>query len=466
MLTSVSRTKAWPQKGKTLILSKFNSMMTQVYRENAVTMSPHIQISYHDTIIDSLEQMKTEMNDTKMENFSVHFEKYANRESLGNDDESDESKIDPEELSSKLLNDLENHLQSEIENMQKSIQMFMQNLRIRKDVIKKTLTQLNNWDKDIPYVSLGMFVKNYLYYLCTIVPAYIIDGNEVVEHKYPLLMDHDAIHLKGVLQKKYDYLIEFKNDALLTPFMRKASVDLRKMYRFLSKYHGFFPSDRESLYRRYFLFCLHFIFYYFITLTEDDNVLDDIFKHVQNEEEKQEADENDLEEIEYQAADRGSIQIRINKFIQKLLDTQEYFNRDKKSLFTNYGEIRDNVERLEDAEKKRMMQRFEQISEHRTRRAEQTLKQLHLGEYYVDPKVIKKYGARRDKMLDTEDVTEDDFLFRDFDEENEIDVNPNEDNNREMDDIFGEDSDEDIGFLGRYDEDDAYDIAENAQDRM
>lgn len=157
--------------------------------------------------------------------------------------------------------------------------------------------------------------------------------------------------------------------------------------------------------------------------------------------------------------------MKVSSFIQKLLDKKEVFHRDKKSVLTTYSEIRNNVDRLEDAEKKRIMKRFEQITEHRTRRAEYTLKQYHLGEYFVNQNVIKTYGQKRDKMLNTEDVTEDDFLFRDDDvaEDKEYQYHADKD---EAFDIFGADTDDDdaeeeVGFLGKNDEEDDYDMAEN-----
>jgi len=460
------------EQGKGMNVSKFNSLMTQLYKQHLVQLHKPIQISYHDTIIDLLAKLKEGIGgDDKNESFAKHFESYANRESVGEEEDSHGEKTDPETLSRTLLDNLENFLQTEIENMQKKIRDFMLTLRIRRDVIDRLLKQLNEWEEGMSYTVFGNFVKNYIYYLCNILPSYITTGNKILKYKYKLLLKQDSDSLANTLERKYDYLEEFKNDELLAPFMVHAAEGLRKMYKFLSKFHGFFPEKRDSLYGRYFLFSLHFIFYYFITLTEDDRVLNKIFNHVKAKEAKEfEEDQNDGfvdqlldDEDEIQSADRGAVQLKVSSFIQKLLDKKEVFNRDKKSFLTTYREIRNNVDRLEEAEKKRIMKRFEQITEHRTRRAEHTLKQYHLGEYFVNQHVIKTYGEKRDKMLNTEDVTEDDFLFRDdaVENENEYEYNNN--------DIFGADTDDDeldaeenVVFLERDDEEDYYDMAENA----
>jgi len=461
------------EQGKGMNMSKFNSLMTQLYKQHLVNLPITIQISYHDTIIDLMTKLKEGFSgDNKNESFAKLFESYANRESIGEEADSQEKKTDPETLSQTLLDNLENFLQTEIENMQKKIREFMRNLRIRNDVIDRLLKQLNDWDDGMSYAVFGSFVKNYIYYLCNILPSYITTGNKILKCKYKLLMKQDFESLSNTLEKKYDYLEEFKNDELLTPFMVHAAEGLRKMYKFLSKFHGFFPDNRERLYGRYFIFSLHFIFYYFITLTEDEHVLKKIFHHVMIKEAK-EGNQNDAfdetdfftDRDEIQSADRGAVQLKVSSFIQKLLNKKEVFNRDKNSVLTTYAEIRNNVDRLEDAEKKRIMKRFEQISEHRTRRAEYTIKKYHLGDYFVDQNVIKTYGNKRDKMLNTEDVTEDDFLFRE-DSAEDKDYHYNLDK-EEMQTIFGADTDDDIeaeeevGFLENNDEEDNYDMAEN-----
>ena len=469
------------EQGKGMNISKFNSLMIQLYRQHLVPLSKTIQISYHDTIIDLLSQLKEGFSgEAKNEAFVKHFESYANRESVGEEADSTEVKTTPETLSQTLLDNLENFLQTEIDNMQKKIREFMHTLRIRRDVIDRLLKQLNEWEEGMSYTVFGNFVKNYIYYLCNILPSYITTGNKILKCKYKLLMKQDFDNLSNTLEKKYNYLEEFKNDELLTPLMIHAAEGLRKMYKFLSKFHGFFPENRDRLYGRYFLFSLHFIFYYFITLTENDHVLTKIFNHVKTKEAKEfEENQNDglFDDLidsndndngdGIQSADIGAVQLKMCAFIQKLLEKKEVFNRDKKSFLTTYAEIRNNVDRLEEAEKKRIMKRFEQITEHRTRRAEHTLKKYHLGDYFVDQNVIKTYGNKRDKMLNTEDVTEDDFLYRDdaIEEDNEYQYNNDKD---ESLDIFGADTDDDdvdaeenVKFLENNDEEDYYDMAEN-----
>ena len=72
----------------------------------------------------------------------------------------------------------------------------------------------------------------------------------------------------------------------------------------------------------------------------------------------------------------------------------------------------------------------------------------------------------------TEDITEDDFLFMDETSNEEMEIlksieelrENNSDNEDDEDEMFS--NEEEMEFLGNYAEDDAYDIAENALDRL
>ena len=141
-----------------------------------------------------------------------------------------------------------------------------------------------------------------------------------------------------------------------------------------------------------------------------------------------------------------------------------------------YEEIRRNVIRLEEAEKIKMMNRFKQIAEHKTRKAEKDLKKYHLDKYYVNQDAINTYGKRRDQMLNTDDLNEKDILFRDeqeFLEDNDDteNISDNRDfiygqeENETID--WGDDEEDDVHFLQHnHEDDDHYDIAENAMDRL
>ena len=482
------------EKGKTIKLNDFNNLMLFANRNNKVQITNPLQMSYHDQVLDNLTKLKEEhLSESKIQEFGDHFEAFVNRNSIGSldDNDTEDNKVDPQELSEKLLDNLENFLQKEIDTMKLQIIKFMENLRIRKDVIERTIKQLQIWDDKIDNIGFGHFVKNYLYYLCCIVPSYITNGNKVLDKKYDMLMENDRNSMKEVLDKKYNGLGEFSKDSLISPFIKKSSIQLRKLYKFLSKFYGFFPDHRTKLYQRFFVFSLYFVFYHFITLTEDDDVLAVIFKSVREEETNQEdennennnnfeededqlIDDSDTEVMQLQAVDRGSLQMKVMKMIQMLLDKKEIYNRDKKSILLSYDTIRDNVDRLEDAEKIRMMDRFKKIADHKERRAEFSLKKFHIGDFYVNQNVIKTYGKKRDEMLKTEDTTEDDFLFRDDDEH---DYELQENDGDSLNDIFGDDTDEDNdfdndddddekSFLENVEDEDAYDIAENAYDRL
>ena len=380
-----------------------------------------------------------------------------------------------------LLDQFENSLQTHIQDMKKDITTFMEDLDVRPNVVNKTMSMFDDWDVDMSYITFGQFTTNYLYYICSIVPNYIIVKYKAKANLSSLnLMRDDAVRLADTIEEKYESLSEFKGDPYLIPFMNNMKTTLKPMYDFLSNFYGFFPQSRTSLYGRYFQFCLLFIFHSFIQNTNDEHMLGEIFQRIR-------LDETENIELgrDMKTADKGSVQTRVLKLIQTLLKSKNVFDRDRKTTLFTYKNIRKNVERLEGAEKKRMMDGFKNIQDIKTRRSELLLKKYHLGKFFVDPNVIKKYGKKRDQMLNTEDKTESDFLYGP-DEVTEEDVedlmeefhnlNIEEgdsleimkigtiDLNKEIDD---DDDDEDEGdrFLHEED-DDAMDIAENAMDNL
>ena len=472
------------EHGKSLNLTSFSSMMTQVNRFNTVKLKSSVDLSYQERVMHSLDMWKNNITDNeKLESMFDHFKKYVDRENIGNDDTA--KPISPEALKTELLNQFENTIQTHINDMKKDIIRFMEDQDVRANAITKTMSMFNDWDENLSYVTLGHFSKNYLYYICALVPNYIINGNESKQNINVLnLMREDAERLQRTLDEKYDNLSEFKKDPYLIPFMKRIQTSLKPMFDFLSNFYGFFPQDRQSVYGRYFQFCLLFIFHYFVQNTYDDTLLVDIFQKIRLDEAEEGGGEDDQPDGEMKVADRGSIQTRLLKLMQTLLKGKNVFDRDKKTTIFTYQNIRKNVERLEGAEKKRMMDGFKNIKDIKTRRSELLLKKYHLGKFFVDPKVIKTYGKRRDKMLNTEDKTETDFLygpnevteedvedlmdeFGQMNIEETLEVSPKKDGYNVLDeyDDHGEyedgEFDDEAHFTTGGEDDDAYDIAEN-----
>ena len=510
------------EQGKTLTLTSFTSMMNQVNRYNTVKLETHIAISYQERVMNSLEAWKENIeNHTKLQSMYDHFKKYIDRENIGSledDDHANEGKksiVAPEQLKTELLDQFENSLQTHIDDMKKDIIQFMEDLDVRANVVKKTMSMFDEWEEDLSYVTFGHFCKNYLYYICALLPNYVINGRKPKPNlKILNLMREDADRLKGSLNEKYRNVSEFKKDPYLTPFMKKVKTSLKPMYDFLTNFYGFFPTDRKSLYGRYFQFCLLFIFHYFIQNSNDEDMLTAIFQSIRSGESENEegywngddggggdedgddddnGDDGDSDsdggggwDKDMLVADKGSVQTRLLKFIQTLLKSKNVFDRDRKTTLFTYKNIRKNVERLEGAEKKRMMDGFKNIKDIKTRRSELLLKKYHLGKFFVDPNVIKKYGKKRDKMLNTEDKTETDFLygpdevteedvedliegFHEIDVDDDMDsleeVKKNENGEYENELDWGSD-DEPHFSTGATEDDDANDIAENAFDNL
>ena len=471
------------EHGKSLNLTSFSSMMNQVNRYNSVKLNTQrISISYQETVISSLEAWKNSIENSSkiLTSMYDHFKNYVNRENIVDGDDVEVKKTNsPEKLQTDLLDQFENSLQTHIQDMKKDMITFMEDLDVRPNVINKTMSMFDDWEADLSYVTFGQFTSNYLYYICSIVPNYITVKYKPKANLSSLnLMRDDAIRLADTIEEKYESLSEFKGDPYLIPFMNNMKATLKPMYDFLSNFYGFFPQSRKSLYGRYFQFCLLFIFHSFIQNTDDEHMLGDIFQRIRLDETESGNDE------EMKTADKGSLQTRVLKLIQTLLKGKNVFDRDKKTTLFTYKNIRKNVDRLEGAEKKRMMDGFKNIQDIKTRRSELLLKKYHLGKFFVDPNVIKKYGKRRDKMLNTEDKTESEFLYgpdevteedvEDLMEEfHNLNIEDGDDDSLEVMDIDVDkeidwdidDEDEDDRFM-REEDDDATDIAENAFDNL
>ena len=458
-------------QGKSLNVASFSSLMTQINRFNTVKLQTQIDISYQERVINSLTEWKDSIeNHTKLQSVFDHFKKYVDREHIGSLEDKDPS-VKADALKTELLDQFENSLQTHIDAMKKDMSTFMEDLDVRPNVVKKTMSMFDDWEDNLSYISFGHFTKNYLYYICSIVPNYILLGYRAKQNINCLnLMKEDAVRLIDRLDEKYEDLAEFNQDPFLMPFMRKMKNSLKHMFDFLSHFYGFFPQTRTTLYSRYFQFCLLFIFHYFIQSASDENVLSDIFQGMRLE------DDDDDEDMQF--ADKGTLQTRMLKLIQTLLKTKNEYDRDRRTTLFTYKNIRKNVERLEGAEKKRMMDGFKNIKDIKTRRSELLLKKYHLGKFFVDPNVIKKYGKKRDQMLNTEDVTEANFLYGpDEVTEEDVDDLMEEFGNMNFDDTLErtgdnneyeipEEYDDEAQFFQAAEDDDAQDIAENAVDNL
>ena len=491
---------------KGLNINSFRSLLNIANRSNEVIPSTRVQVSYHDTVMDTLETMKELMSEDKLIELNEAFKGYMNRDQDGPlEEEESESKKEPElvtieEKKEEMLTKLEDYLENQTKAMMEKMIDFMQGIGIEKNIITRLLNQFSfSPEETQDYTKFGSFVKNYSYYLCILLPSYLFKGVKHDSiHTKTILMPQDIIDVNKTMENKYLHVDAFVQDEILTPYLKNATSELKSLYAFLGKYHGFFPSSKHTLYLRFFRFSLVFVFYYLIVRTEKQDVLEMIFQHIRTQEEKEEDEtilsSNDpddvVEEIELRAADKGSVQTRVFKFVRALLETKGAYHQDKSYLLQTYNDIRDNVDYFEDEEKTNMMNRFAQNKEHKTRRAEKELKKHRLGQYFVNQKVINTYGKKRDNMLQTKDMNEEDLIFRKKSTANNFsDMFENEEEYAEMvqelledslkendeDAILGENEDsdtEDLGeseedmnrFLRKYEDEDYYDIAENRAD--
>lgn len=461
---------------KTMNVNSFRSLIHTNFRNNKYEISPTFQLSSQESIMNALNVLQENSENTVLEQFIHHFGNYINREknyveeNISEEKEAGKGSI--EAYQKKTLDNLENFLQTATDSMSRQIKDFMRMYGVRLEVIKSFFESLTFPKNNTNIHSLNTFLKNYLNYFCITIPVYITTGHKHDEfHTKSMLLKEDILKVNEKLQKKYQYLNEYINDDILHPFFEKIMPKLREFYKLFTQTTRTFPLDRVTLYQRYAQFCIIFIVHYLIQVTEDDNLLQTIFRSIRNSEEQNDEEllenDDDIQEVLLQNADRDTVQQKVLKFIQLVFDKQELFYRDKKVLLVTYDDIRKNVDRLEEDEKIRMMSRFDpkNMPEHRTRKAEKELKKYHLGRYYIDQKVINTYGKKRDVMLNTEDVGEDDFLMMDqniSESLEEIQETYNDEENRNLDDDDDDDEDEieAIPFLQLREDDDNYDIAE------
>lgn len=427
------------ERGKTMTVNSFSSLMTATYRNNPVHLSTPVQRSYQEVVMETLDEWKQAIEDPTVENFARLFEAYVHRDEYGTkqmqtllqeDNEPEESKEpeeDPEKISTQLLDALENFLQREIDAMREKLQTFALDMRYQQGIVTSILDLLGKWDNDLSHIALGHFTKNFLYFVCIQIPPFLNTDNAKSKSKtakHALLMRRDIDDMNHTLGAKFESIERYQQSPIMAALFRLATPGLHQLYKFLKRFYGFFPLDRQSLYGRFFVFSLHFVFYHLVALTEQDVVITQIMQ-TQNESDDNSDDEDkrainalEMEEMEIHPADRGTVQAELIGFIRELMRRQDsnLFYRDKMALSVSYEKIKADIARVEDNEKINMMKRFRKIQDHSERRAEKDLMKYHLDNYYIDPNVIKTYSRRRDNMLQTTDSTENDFLFMDGEE--------------------------------------------------
>jgi hypothetical protein len=126
----------------------------------------------------------------------------------------------------------------------------------------------------------------------------------------------------------------------------------------------------------------------------------------------------------------------------------------------NYETIQKNVEIAEEKEKMGHKMAFEKIKDNKTRKAERELEKYHLGRFHTDVKVLKKYGKRRDEMINVQDTEED---YQDMEEDEMAVMDSLLDQMENMEAIPEEDMEEEetIAFRTYEEDDDIGDIGEN-----
>lgn len=475
---------------KKISASTFNNFIKLVFAFNVVQIKQPMQISLSSQILQTLSDWMSDKNHNEKFNelFTNVLDSSKNKKYNEDEDENIE-----ENDQKKNLDNLENFLDKEVKSMTKNLSEFFKNSSQSNEKIQKILKLITIYN-GVNIEQLSTFIKNFLYYFCIIVPSYVINSYKVELPNKPsrsnILMKDDYKNVKKTVDDKYNYLKGFVHDKTISSFLNEVKEELLLISKFFKNVLTFFPHERENLYIHFSKYILLYVFNYLIEQANNSHVIRTIYNSVdkkERDEEENKEDEYDflednnsdieiMEEAEIEVLDSTDIKNKLKDFLFTLFDDKVVFERDKVELLVQYDDIKKNTIRLEELEKIRMMKHFSTIKDHKERATEKTLKKFHLGRFYTDQKIIKKYGYKRDKMLNTEDVNEkellydnnyddvDDIIFDD-DDDDDYDEFINEEeilNNLEGNIDWGDNDEEDNDFLQRYEDDDMYDITERA----
>ena len=437
------------EANKSLNMENFSTFMKLVYKKNKVEIHNSIQISQNETNLDNMNVWSNHTNSI------IAIEIVEKMEKLF-----DPSKNETPNTSESQYDDLNDTLHKETEKMETTFRTFMDDYGTTSSK-KEEMLKMLEFPNTIDIVTQGQFLKNYLYYLSTTVYSYLVRkhitlNERSMENAKKLLLHDDYSKVQSSIKEKEEYLQDFEDDPIITIVISELKSEFMNLYRFFSKYQSFFDAKHISLYRRFFRFVLFYIFNSFI----DSSLNQDIVKMIVQKKSQSSEAEDQMEEVNIEPIDKTRVRERVSSFIQSLLDKNTFYGINKQKFVVNYETIQKNVEIAEEKEKMGHKLAFEKIKDNKTRKAERELEKYHLGRFHTDVKVLKKYGKRRDEMINVQDTEED---YQDMEEDEMAVMDSLLDQMENMEAIPEEDMEEEetIAFRTYEEDDDIGDIGEN-----
>jgi hypothetical protein len=435
------------ENNNALNLKQFTTIMTKVYRENVVkTMNPiELQLKqsvlnswskWNQCIHDSIDPSTSNSDDVKLlykpiQTVQKLLERYFESEYIDDTEEPEQSpeqeqpQINPTASTEKLLNDLENGIIIQIREMKEvlysTIQSYDQYSQFAKyfktdSNILNDMSSSNKWllwfekmtnDDTVSYMDLARVMKNYLYYL-TIGVSNKIKNKQKMKFNtaHWKLNKSDITGVESVQSKRYLYIDDLWDDPSIYHIYNKLQPCLTAIYETISLIYGCFPTERTSLYKRYLLFCIYYVFYRMILV--EDSVVEMIVQENEIRSEMMELDNTiNLEVLDFLDKDMVvSKMISTTRFLIGLDSGRK--NPTIKYLqdsIINYSVIQNNIDKMRSREKNQIQSKF-RIDNKKVLMAEKALKKVKMGDYYTDQNMLRKYGKRDKFTLDTNYVND------------------------------------------------------------
>jgi hypothetical protein len=379
-----------------------------------------------------------------------------------------------------LMDRLTNFVEPQNREMQKVITAFMKKHgKISKDELSKYMNMIlldssdSEWVEKTSISTIGAFIQNFIYQITILIPSYL-SSNQLTTLNMNMLSNlenwtekwgltsNDSFQLMTHVLNPYLLLNPFKNDPILTPFLKEIQDRLSAMHTFISHFPLFLSDipENRKLYLRIFTFCILSVWMTYIDLTENSDILQVTVQNVQKQErekyqEEQEAANllfvEDTEQVDIQIGDKLSVQKRVHELLVA------YFimiKREKDPVEMSYADIMVKMDRSVEREKRSVKDYFKQMDTEE-RKAEMTMKSLHLGKFQVNQKSLINYGKGETELFGAEDVGEDENLDMTTQYMNLMEEQGITQENPEI-------VDEDARGIEDEEDDDMFDIAENA----
>ena len=262
-------------------------------------------------------------------------------------------------------------------------------------------------DDTVSYMDLARVMKNYLYYL-TIGVSNKIKNKQKMKFNtaHWKLNKSDITGVESVQSKRYLYIDNLWDDPSIYHIYNKLQPCLTAIYETISLIYGCFPTERTSLYKRYLLFCIYYVFYRMILV--EDSVVEMIVQENEIRSEMMELDNTmNLEVLDFLDKDMVvSKMISTTRFLIGLDSGRK--NPTIKYLqdsIINYSVIQNNIDKMRSREKNQIQSKF-RIDNKKVLMAEKALKKVKMGDYYTDQNMLRKYGKRDKFTLDTNYVND------------------------------------------------------------